>query len=117
VRQRIFKPVATAETTLSAPAPKSGPADATATAGKDVAASEGVLAPRPFQAEPLLEPGQIKIVDQDGRIVIYRVRRGDTLWGISKRYTGSGFNYPQLAEDNEIENPDLIFPKQRITVK
>ena len=70
-----------------------------------------------FQAEPLLEPDQIKIADKDGRLVIYRVKRGDTLWAISKRYTGSGFNYPRLAEDNEIENPDLIFPRQRITVK
>ena len=39
------------------------------------------------------------------------------MWGISEKYTGTGFNFPKLAEDNQIENPDLIFPRQRIEVK
>jgi nucleoid-associated protein YgaU len=42
-------------------------------------------------------------------IAIHNVEKGDTLWNISKRYTGTGFNYPHVAKENEITNPDLIF--------
>ena len=64
-----------------------------------------------------LTPGHITIVDKDGHVIVYKVKKGDTLWGISERYTGSGFNYPDMAKDNEIDNPDLIYPKQKIRVK
>jgi chemotaxis signal transduction protein/nucleoid-associated protein YgaU len=46
--------------------------------------------------------------------VVYVVVKGDTLWGISKRFTGNPFNYPRVARDNSIATPDLIFPGQKI---
>lgn len=39
----------------------------------------------------------------------YTVRRGDTLWGISRRY---GTTVKALVELNRIANPDLIYPGQ-----
>lgn len=45
---------------------------------------------------------------------LYVVRRGDTLWNISQRLTGNPYNYPRIAGSNDIANPDLIFPGQRI---
>ncbi|MEK6741973.1 MAG: chemotaxis protein CheW [Nitrospirota bacterium] len=45
---------------------------------------------------------------------IYAVVKGDTLWGIAKRFTGNPLNYPRVARDNSIATPDLIFPGQRI---
>ncbi len=47
---------------------------------------------------------------------VYEVKKGDTLWHISKRFTGNPFNYPRVAKDNKIANPDLIFPKQKIRI-
>jgi chemotaxis signal transduction protein len=47
----------------------------------------------------------------------YIVKKGDTLWGISERFTGNPFNYPRIAGENLIENPDLIFPEQKIIIK
>ncbi len=47
---------------------------------------------------------------------IYDVKKGDTLWWISHRFTGTGFNYPSIADENRIINPDLIFPDQRIVI-
>lgn len=44
----------------------------------------------------------------------YVVQEGDTLWGISQRFTGSPYNYPRMAGENRIAEPDLIFPGQRI---
>ncbi|MEK6698026.1 MAG: chemotaxis protein CheW [Nitrospirota bacterium] len=48
---------------------------------------------------------------------LYIVKKGDTLWAISKRFTGNPFNYPRVARDNKIANPDLIFPDQKIYLK
>lgn len=47
-------------------------------------------------------------------IDIYVVVKGDTLWSISERFTGNPFNYPRIAGENRIANPDLIFPGQKI---
>lgn len=48
--------------------------------------------------------------------VVYNVKKGDTLYKITKRYTGDGWNYPKVAIKNKIPNADLIYPKQKIRV-
>lgn len=50
-------------------------------------------------------------------IVVYTVKKGDTLFKITAKYTGNGFNYPKVAKRNKIKNPDLIFPEQKIQIK
>ncbi|MEN8135512.1 MAG: chemotaxis protein CheW [Thermodesulfobacteriota bacterium] len=47
----------------------------------------------------------------------YKVQRGDTLWDISMRFTGNPYNYPFVARENDIANPDLIFPEQHILLQ
>lgn len=42
----------------------------------------------------------------------YTVQPGDTLWGISEVYYGTGTRYPEIAAANGVENPNLIFPGQ-----
>jgi LysM repeat protein len=42
----------------------------------------------------------------------YTVQDGDCLWNICKYYFGDGSLYSQVAELNEISNPDLIYPGQ-----
>ncbi len=47
----------------------------------------------------------------------YTVVRGDTLWGIAKRYLGNGARYPELVKANpEIKNPSLIRVGQVIKI-
>ncbi len=48
---------------------------------------------------------------------VYQVKQGDTLWSISRRFTGSPYNYPRVARDNGIEDPDLIFPGQKVQIR
>ena len=43
----------------------------------------------------------------------YTVKRGDTLSAIAKKYKTT---VPQLAQDNEIANPDLIYVGQKIRI-
>ncbi len=42
------------------------------------------------------------------------MRRGDTLWGIARRY---GTTVSRLAALNGLRNPDLIYPGQTVTVR
>ena len=77
------------------------------------AAGRKVPAPKAEIEEPLvLKVPKGTVMDTE----VYEVRKGDTLWHISKRFTGNPFNYPRVAKDNKIANPDLIFPKQKIRI-
>jgi len=78
---------------------------------------------KPVKKPPVRTPAPVeppKPVAAAGPVVVfsgtrvYVVKKGDTLWAISKRFTGNPFNYPQVAKENNIENPDLIFPGQEI---
>ena len=42
----------------------------------------------------------------------YTVVSGDTLWGISEKFYGTGTRYNEIAEANGVANPSLIFPGQ-----
>ncbi|MEO8333045.1 MAG: chemotaxis protein CheW [Gallionella sp.] len=71
------------------------------------------MPPRPVETSraPLeLDIPANRSVDID----VYIVREGDTLWSISERFTGNPYNYPRIAGENRIADPDLIFPEQRI---
>ncbi len=47
---------------------------------------------------------------------VYVVKKGDTLWDIAERFTGNPFAYHSIAGDSEIQNPDLIFPGQKVLI-
>lgn len=57
---------------------------------------------------------------------IYTIVRGDTLWGIARRFYGSGSKWPTIWKANSSVgsdgiglrsgNPDLIFPGERIRI-
>lgn len=42
----------------------------------------------------------------------YTVKSKDTLFHIAKKFTGSGMNYKNIAEKNNIKNPDKIYVGQ-----
>lgn len=48
----------------------------------------------------------------------YVVETGDTLWDISSRYLGSSLRYLQIVKENNIADPNLIYPNEiyQITV-
>ena len=86
-----------------------------------------------------LEPGReytlsVRMHDGDGNIVgnishkftmpemtgdddtYYTVRRGDCLWIIARNFMRRGVLFSVIAARNNIENPDLIFPKQKLNI-
>lgn len=46
----------------------------------------------------------------------HRVVKGDTLWGIAKKYYGNGSKYPLIAKANNIKNPDIIHVGQKLLI-
>lgn len=55
---------------------------------------------------------QVEKKVEDEKTINYVVKRGDTLWAIASKYLGSGTKYPQIAQENNIKNPHLIYPGQ-----
>ena len=48
----------------------------------------------------------------------YTIESGDTLWAIAAKFLGNGSKYPEIFEANRevIEDPDKIFPGQKIRI-
>lgn len=48
----------------------------------------------------------------------YTIKSGDTLWAIASKFLGNGAKYPEIFEANRevIEDPDKIFPGQKIRI-
>ena len=44
------------------------------------------------------------------------VQKGDTLWAIAKKYYGNGNQYSKIVQANNIKNPDLIYPGQKLLI-
>lgn len=55
---------------------------------------------------------QVEKEVEDEETINYVVQRGDTLWAIAAEYLGSGAKYTQIAQENNIKNPNLIYPGQ-----
>lgn len=53
---------------------------------------------------------------KDGDDVFYTVRRGDSLWVIARNFLRRGTLYSIIADYNNIENPNLIYPKQLLQI-
>lgn len=61
----------------------------------------------PAPSEPAEEGGKVEEAEPDYRT--YTVKSGDTLSEIAQSY---GVDWREMAELNNLENPDLIFPGQ-----
>lgn len=105
----------TAEADATAPAGGTTPADATAqTPAASTAAGEPATTTEQSAAATASEPAvveQAPLTQSKSSVII---RRGDTLWQISRRVYGAGVRYTTiyLANQEQIQDPDRIVPGQ-----
>ena len=60
-----------------------------------------------------MQPGRAEQEPLTANLVLYVVQKGDTLWEIARRYQTT---VPLLADLNNIENADLIYPGQKLLI-
>jgi nucleoid-associated protein YgaU len=73
-----------------------------------------IAAPAPV--EPEAPTAETDAAESDAET--YTVQSGDTLWKISEQVYGNGSKYMKIFEANtdQLENPDRIFPGQKLLI-
>lgn len=46
----------------------------------------------------------------------YVVTQGDTLWKISQKFYGSGYNWVDISAENKLSNPNILIEGQELTI-
>lgn len=67
---------------------------------------------------PVAASEVMEVLEQQENVEYYIIKKGDTLSKIAKHYYGNAMDYPRLFEANRevIEDPDLIYPGQKIRI-
>lgn len=75
----------------------------------------GVQLPIEEEKEQVSEPEatEIKLSDLP---TIYTVKEGDNLWQIAETIYGSGYNWVDIAQENQLANPDGLRIGQELTI-
>lgn len=60
-----------------------------------------------------LKPVLQEVIDSIPGITLYAVKKGDTLWKLARRFNTT---VGEIARINDIENPDLIYPNQKLVI-
>lgn len=46
----------------------------------------------------------------------YMVKKGDSLWKISLQFFGTGYNWVDIAKENNLKNPQILFTDNELTI-
>lgn len=89
-----------------------GDAESPGALEKVILMAGNVLGIQEVKAEEVNAPAQTS------EVKFYEIKKGDSLWKISKTFYGKGSDYPKIFEANKevIKDPDLIFPGQMIRI-
>lgn len=67
-------------------------------------------------------PGEVKLIEEEGKLVpeglpkTYKVQEGDHLWMIAEKNYGSGYNWVDIAKENNLVNPNKILVGQELII-
>jgi len=48
--------------------------------------------------------------------IVHKIVKGENLWGIAERYFNSGYNWVDIAKENNLRSPDVIFEGQELKI-
>lgn len=74
----------------------------------------GVLVVNYFKEKGVTVPGVS--TEKEANIKTHVVAKGETLWVIAEKYYGSGYNWVDIAKDNNLTNPGSIETGQVLTI-
>ena len=64
----------------------------------------------------------LELVEENGYLVpqdlptTHVVSKGEDLWKIAEKYFGSGYNWVDIAEKNQLVNADILFEEQELII-
>ena len=73
-------------------------------------------------AEVVTEPETVKLVEENGQLVPdklptkHTVMTGEDLWHISQKYYESGYNWVDIAKENQLVNANVITAGQELLI-
>jgi len=88
----------------------------------------GVLVYNYFSSVNLVEEPEVitqegvELIEEAGELVpkdlpvTHAVAAGEHLWAISERYYGTGYNWVDIVEENQLVSPDLLAEGQNLTI-
>jgi LysM repeat protein len=65
---------------------------------------------------------EVKLVEEEGKLYpealpkTHRVAEGEHLWAIAEKYYGSGYNWVNIARENNLANPNHLLVGQELTI-
>ena len=57
-----------------------------------------------------------QVISLEDLPTVYTVKKGDNLWKIAENIYGSGYNWVDIAQENNLTNPDLLAVGQELNI-
>ncbi|OGH38291.1 MAG: hypothetical protein A3B44_01425 [Candidatus Levybacteria bacterium RIFCSPLOWO2_01_FULL_38_21] len=68
------------------------------------------------QLNPSIQIQEEKNANKDSNQKTYTIKQGDNLWTISENFYKSGYNWVDIAKVNNLENPGMIFARNKLVI-
>lgn len=62
------------------------------------------------------KPSKPKKTTTTGNLATYKVKKGDTLWDLARKYYGNPYLWPKIADRNGVKNPRLLQIGTRLVI-
>jgi nucleoid-associated protein YgaU len=82
---------------------------------------KGVEEPEETPLE-IQEVKEVKVMEKEGKLVpeglptTHQVSASEDLWKIAERYYGSGYNWVNIAQENDLTRPDFLIVGQELII-
>lgn len=74
------------------------------------------------EAQTTQTVGEVKLVQEEGKLVpeglptTYKVQTGDDLWKIAEKFYSSGYNWVDIAKENNLKNANFLLVDQELVL-
>lgn len=98
------------------PVPVAKPVVQVATPKKPVSTSSTNVSNPAKPSNVVVKPSN-EAANKSGEVVLYKVKPGDTLYGISRKFYGSHFDAGKIAKANNLGNPNKLKPDSVLRIQ